>query len=85
MLASLGCAMAPSATALIALRVVQGAAAAVVIPQTIGLIKAMFTGTEVAKALGTIGPTMGLAAISGPILGGVLTHADLLGTSWRAE
>jgi len=84
LLASLACALAPTAGTLIAFRVVQGAAAAAIIPQTIGLIKAMFDGDEVAKALGTIGPVMGLAGVAGPVLGGVLTHADLFGSSWRA-
>jgi len=84
LLASLACAVAPSAGALIGFRILQGAAAAAVIPQTIGLIKAMFDGDEVTKALGTIGPVMGLAGVAGPVLGGVLTHADLFGSSWRA-
>ncbi|ANP56455.1 MFS transporter [Streptomyces griseochromogenes] len=82
--ASVACALAPTAGLLIAFRAVQGAAAALVIPQTIGLIKAMFSGEETAKALGSIGPVMGLAAVCGPVLGGVLTHADLFGSSWRA-
>ncbi|GFE13784.1 hypothetical protein Sgleb_18310 [Streptomyces glebosus] len=34
--------------------------------------------------MGSIGPVMGLAAVCGPVLGGVLTHADLFGSSWRA-
>ncbi|MER7756472.1 MFS transporter [Kitasatospora sp. NPDC097643] len=84
LLASLACACAPTLGTLIAFRAVQGAAAAVIIPQTIGLIKAMFHGAETARALGTIGPVMGLAAVLGPVLGGVLTHADLFGSSWRA-
>ncbi|WP_051452166.1 MFS transporter [Actinospica robiniae] len=84
MLASLGCALAPTAGVLICLRVVQGCGAALIIPQTIGLIKTMFQGPEMSKALGSIGPVMGLAAVSGPILGAVLTHANLFGTSWRA-
>ncbi|MEU6665404.1 MFS transporter [Streptomyces sp. NPDC046727] len=82
--ASVACALAPSAGPLIACRAVQGAAAALVVPQTIGLIKAMFAGEETAKALGSIGPVMGLAAVCGPVVGGVLTHADLFGSSWRA-
>lgn len=82
--ASLACALAPTAVVLIILRVVQGAAAAAIIPQTFGLIRAMFTGPELSKALGMIGPVMGLSAVAGPALGGVLTHADLLGASWRA-
>jgi EmrB/QacA subfamily drug resistance transporter len=78
--ASACCALAPSAAALIAARAVQGAAAALIIPQTIGLIRAMFDGPETAKAFGSIGPVMGLSAICGPVLGAVLTHA----VSWRA-
>ena len=84
LLASLCCALAPTAGLLIAARAVQGGAAALVIPQTFGLIKAMFDGDELSRALGTIGPVMGLAAVCGPVLGGVLTHADLFGSSWRA-
>lgn len=84
MVASVACAAAPTVGLLIAFRVVQGAAAAVIVPQTIGLIKAMFAGPEMSRALGSIGPVMGLAAVCGPVLGGVLTHADLFGSSWRA-
>lgn len=92
--ASVACALAPSVGMLIGFRAMQGAAAAAVIPQTIGLIRAMFIGEEsdregsdgeeMSKALGSIGPVMGLAAVCGPVLGGVLTHADLFGSSWRA-
>jgi EmrB/QacA subfamily drug resistance transporter len=83
-LASLACACSPTADVLTGARIVQGACAALAIPQTFGLIRAMFAGPETAKALGTIGPVMGLAAVCGPVLGGVLTHADVLGLSWRA-
>ncbi|OLZ67574.1 MFS transporter [Streptomyces sp. IMTB 2501] len=82
--ASVACALALAPGPLIAFRAVQGAAAALIIPQTIGLIKAMFSGEETAKALGSIGPVMGLAAVCGPVVGGVLTHADLFGSSWRS-
>ncbi|MFG2145464.1 MFS transporter [Streptomyces sp. NPDC048696] len=82
--ASLACAVAPSYGVLIGARAAQGAAAALVIPQTIGLIRAMFDGGELARALGSIGPVMGLAAVCGPALGGLLTHADLFGSSWRS-
>jgi MFS family permease len=83
-LGSAACAAAPSSEALIVARAVQGAAAALVIPQTFGLIRAMFTGAELPRALGTIGPVMALSAILGPVLGGFLTHADLFGWSWRS-
>ncbi|MEU4252714.1 MFS transporter [Amycolatopsis sp. NPDC026612] len=79
-LASLVCAVSGGAGLLIGARAVQGAAAALIIPQTIGLIRALFDGDELAKALGTIGPVMGLSAVTGPLLGGLLTEA----VSWRA-
>jgi EmrB/QacA subfamily drug resistance transporter len=78
--ASLCCALAPTTSALITTRAVQGAAAALVIPQTIGLIKSMFDGRELAVALGWNGPVVGLSAVSGPVLGAVLTDT----VSWRA-
>ncbi|MGW3996885.1 MFS transporter [Amycolatopsis sp. NPDC004772] len=79
-LASLVCAAAQDAGVLIGARAVQGVAAALIIPQTIGLIRALFDGGELAKALGAIGPVMGLSAVTGPLLGGLLTQA----ISWRA-
>jgi EmrB/QacA subfamily drug resistance transporter len=78
-LASLACALAPDVAVLITARAIQGAAAALVIPQTIGLIKAMFTGPSLAAALGWNGPVVGLSAVTGPMLGAVLTDA----ASWR--
>jgi predicted MFS family arabinose efflux permease len=79
-LASVLCALAPPAAAVIAFRVLQGAAAAAVVPQTLGLIRAMFTDAALARALGAIGPVMGLAAVCGPLAGGALVEA----VSWRA-
>lgn len=83
-LASAVCALSTSAGMLITTRAVQGAAAGLIIPQTFGLIRAMFDGQELPRALGFIGPVMGLAAGCGPITGGLLTHADLFGSSWRS-
>ncbi|SFI74181.1 drug resistance transporter, EmrB/QacA subfamily [Amycolatopsis sacchari] len=79
-LCSIACALAPGIGVLLAARVLQGAGAALLVPQTFGLIKAMFTGGELAKALGTIGPVMALAAVCGPLTGGAVTDA----ASWRA-
>jgi EmrB/QacA subfamily drug resistance transporter len=78
--ASACCALAHTVAVLVTARAVQGAAAALVIPQTIGLIKSMFTGRELATALGWNGPVVGLSAVSGPVLGAVLTDT----VSWRA-
>jgi len=78
------CAIAPSTEVLIGFRVVQGLAAAIMIPQGLGLIREMFPRQELAAAFGVFGPVIGLSAVLGPILGGFLVHADLLGTGWRA-
>ncbi|MBV9606844.1 MAG: MFS transporter [Solirubrobacterales bacterium] len=83
-LASLLCSIAPSATALIAARALQGAVAAVMVPQGFGLIRELFGDEGQQKAFGVFGPIMGLAAVAGPLVGGGLVNLDLLGTGWRA-
>ncbi len=82
--ASVLCAVAPSATALIALRAVQGGFGALLIPQGFGMIKEVFADHELAKAFAAFGPVMGLSAVAAPIIGGALIDADLFGTGWRA-
>jgi len=77
--ASAACGLAPSATALILLRLVQGGFAAVMIPQGFGMLRDAF-GDEFAKAAGFFGPVIGLGAVVGPLLGGVLVD----GPGWRA-
>jgi EmrB/QacA subfamily drug resistance transporter len=82
--ASALCAMAPSASALIAARAVQGAMAAVMVPQGFGLIREMFGDAGQQKAFAVFGPVMGLAAVAGPLVGGGLVNLDIFGTGWRA-
>ncbi|WP_405649376.1 MFS transporter [Streptomyces sp. NBC_00019] len=55
-LASIACALAPTPGVLIGFRAVQGAVAALVVPQTIGLIRAMFSGPELFRALAGVRP-----------------------------
>jgi len=81
--ASLLCAVAPTVGALIAVRLLQGAAGALLLPQGFGLIRAAFPPREIGKAFAVFGPVFGLAGIVGPIIGGGLVQADLFGTGWR--
>ena len=81
--ASVLCALAPSPTALIAARALQGAVAAMMVPQGFGLIRELFGEDGQQKALGVFGPVMGLAAVAGPLVGGALVNLDVLGTGWR--
>ncbi|MDH6519206.1 MFS family permease [Streptomyces sp. SAI-135] len=83
-LTSLACGLAPSAWALVAARVAQGAASAAMLPQVLATIQSATTGSRRARAMGLYGATAGLAMVAGQILGGVLVAADIAGTSWRA-
>ncbi|MGW3498669.1 MFS transporter [Streptomyces sp. NPDC001020] len=80
-LASLGCALAPGIGVLVAARVAQGAAAAVVMPASLALIRQAYEDARVrarAIALWTVGGSVAMAA--GPVLGGLLTDS----AGWRA-
>jgi MFS transporter, DHA2 family, methylenomycin A resistance protein len=79
--ASAACASSPSVPALVAARVVQGAGAAIMVPSSLALLRAAYEGqAERARAIGIWGAIAGIAAVSGPILGGALVTA----LSWRA-
>ncbi|MGW0808264.1 MFS transporter [Nonomuraea sp. NPDC002799] len=81
--ASLACALAWSPQALIAARIVQGLFAAVMIPQSFGLIRDLFPPRQVGQAFAVLGPVIGLSTILGPVVAGLLIDADLFGTGWR--
>jgi EmrB/QacA subfamily drug resistance transporter len=83
-LASLACALAPSIELLIALRLVQGFAGALLLPQGLGLMRENLSGRELATAFGVFGPVFGLGGIIGPVLGGALIQADIAGLGWRS-
>lgn len=82
-LASLGSGLAQTANELIAGRVVQGTAAALMMPQVLATYRATFSGKERGQAFGLYGAVGGLAAAVGVLLGGVLVQADVFGWSWR--
>jgi len=81
--ASLTCSLAVSPGMLIASRIAQGAAAAILIPQGLGIIRSVFAPGEQGRAFAVFGPVIGLSAVLGPIVGGALIAADAFGTSWR--
>ncbi|MEJ8647972.1 MFS transporter [Streptomyces sp. MS1.AVA.3] len=83
-LTSLACGLAPDAGTLVAARVAQGAAAALLLPQVLATIQATTTGKRRAKAVSLYGGTAGVASAVGQVLGGLLVSVDLAGTSWRA-
>ncbi|KNY11747.1 MFS transporter [Achromobacter piechaudii] len=82
-LASALCGLAPDANTLIAARVLQGVAAALLFPQVYALIRVSYDGPARRRAFGLMGMTLGMAAIAGQVLGGWIVHADLFGLAWR--
>ncbi|GAA1541953.1 MFS transporter [Streptomyces albidochromogenes] len=82
-LSSLLCGIASGPDLLIAARVLQGAAAAVMVPQVLATLHVTFDEGSRAKAFGLYGTVMSLGSVIGPVLGGVLTQADLFGLGWR--
>jgi len=81
--ASLACALAPDSQALIGSRLVQGAGAAVLVPQVFSIIQLNFTGSARARALSAYAAVLSAGAVTGLVLGGVVVTADLFGTGWR--
>jgi MFS family permease len=82
-LASLACGIAPNIDALIAARLVQGAAAAMLVPQVLAIFQATLTGERKTGAIALYGATSGIAAVVGQLAGGLLVSANLFGASWR--
>ena len=64
-------------------RFVQGAGAALMVPQVLSGIQLHFEGRDRLKALGYFSIALSGGAVAGQVLGGVLISADLFGTGWR--
>lgn len=83
-LASGLCAGAPTVEVLVAARVLKGLFAAIMVPQLLASLQSLFAPEERTPWYGLIGATTGVAAVAGPLLGGVLVDADLWGMGWRS-
>jgi EmrB/QacA subfamily drug resistance transporter len=84
MAASAACGFAPSIVVLIAGRLVQGLAAAMMSPQVLATIRVIFPAQERSRALGFYGATIGLALVVGQLIGGVLIGLHPFGYTWQA-
>jgi EmrB/QacA subfamily drug resistance transporter len=71
---SLGCALSGSTNVLIAFRVLQGLAGALLMPNTLALLRASFPAEKLNQAVGIWGGSSALAVASGPIIGGLLVE-----------
>jgi EmrB/QacA subfamily drug resistance transporter len=82
-LASMLCGFAPSTSWLIVARLIQGLAGAIAVPQGFGILRSVFAPEEQQKAFALFGPVIGLSAVLGPIIGGLLVDSGLFGQTWR--
>jgi EmrB/QacA subfamily drug resistance transporter len=81
--ASAACGLAPSPATLVAARVAQGIAGAIVMPQVLSILGVTYRGPDLARAFSVYGMALGLAAVSGQIIGGALVETDVAGLGWR--
>src|SRR3984957_21140916 len=81
--ASLACGLAWDPASIIVARLVQGAFGALLIPQGFGILGSVFPREQIGKAFSAFGPILGLSAVGGPLLAGVLIDANLFGLGWR--
>jgi EmrB/QacA subfamily drug resistance transporter len=77
---SILCALAPTEAWLIGARALQGVAGALLVPGSLAIVAATFSGEERGKAVGTWTAWTGIATVFGPAGGGALVGL----TSWRA-
>jgi EmrB/QacA subfamily drug resistance transporter len=74
------CGAAHTPFELIGARVLQGVGAAALTPQALVIIQSVFPRERMGAALGVFSSMVGLAAVSGPVLGGIITTE--LGWRW---
>jgi EmrB/QacA subfamily drug resistance transporter len=81
--ASALCALAPDAGFLVAARLAQGAAAAIMAPNVLSILGTTYAGPARVKAISVYGMVMGVAAVAGQLVGGLLIAASPAGLGWR--
>jgi EmrB/QacA subfamily drug resistance transporter len=81
---SLACGLAPTSTALVAFRLIQGLGAAAMFPQVLSLLRSVIPSSRQPLAFGVLGVVLGSAAVVGQVLGGWLVSANLAGLAWRS-
>ncbi|RZU29285.1 EmrB/QacA subfamily drug resistance transporter [Streptomyces sp. BK022] len=82
-LASALCGFAVDPAMLVTARILQGGMAAMMVPQVLSIVHATFPAHERGKVFGLFGAVVGLGAVSGPLLGALLTEWNLFGLEWR--
>jgi EmrB/QacA subfamily drug resistance transporter len=82
--ASLWCGLTHSGGELVLARTVQGATAALMIPQVLATMHRLFQDEERGRAFGIYGAALGLGAAAGFVLGGWIVSFNFMGIGWRS-
>jgi EmrB/QacA subfamily drug resistance transporter len=77
------CAVTPGSGFLVAARLAQGVAAAIMAPNVLSILGTTYTGKDRVRAISVYGIVMGVAAVGGQLLGGLLIDANVAGLGWR--
>jgi MFS family permease len=80
---SLAGGLAPTPTALIVARALQGAAGALMTPQVLSIIQTGYVGETRARAIGAYSLILAVGVAAGQVLGGLLVGAHLTAAAWR--
>ncbi len=83
-LASTWCAAAITGPVLVLGRVAQGMGAAAMVPQVVAMVNTLFPRKDWSAAFGVFGAVLSVGSVSGPLIGGLVTAADVGGLGWRA-
>lgn len=82
--ASGACGAAQDPTSLIVFRCLQGAGAALMLPQVFSIVQVEFPPERRGRPLALLGGVQGIAAVVGQLLGGALIALDPLDLGWRS-
>ncbi|MEU6589777.1 MFS transporter [Streptomyces sp. NPDC046881] len=83
-LSSVACAVAGDPGVLIGARIVQGLGAALMVPQVFAVITLTVSARNRHRVFGVLGVVVGMASVSGQLIGGLLIGADLFHSGWRS-
>ncbi len=80
---SAACALSPTAAFLVIARLAQGLGAGLMAPNILSIMGVVYTEERRVRAISIYGMVMGLAAVSGQLIGGLLIRFDVAGLGWR--
>ena len=82
-LSSVACGVAQNAPFLVGARVLEGLSAALMGPQVLTILGTTYSGPARARAINSYGMAMGISAVFGQLIGGLLIQGNVFDLGWR--